>query len=391
MVKNVRKDFPILKSNIVYFDNSSTSLKPDVVIKTINEYYTSYTANAYRGDYKNSEYVSLKLDECRSMVSTLINCSESEVIFTSNCTDSINLISAMLNIKKKDIIVSSILEHHSNLLPWIEKGKVVIVPTNDGIIDLDYLEEVLKENKVKLVSITAASNVTGNIQPIKEICDIVHKYKSLVLLDCCQYIPHIDIDVKKIDCDFIVFSAHKMCGPTGLGVIYGKKEILKKCKIPKFGGGMVDKINTLDDISYKEIPYCFEAGTPQIESILGFSSAIRYYLTIGYDYIKEQNKLLNNYFIKKLKDSKEIESLFPIKESHIPIFAVTLKNKKLNKHYIAKILSDSKDICVSAGYQCCQPLYKSISEDGGIRISLQFYNTIDEIDYFFETINNLKI
>ena len=391
MIEKIRKDFPILKSNIVYFDNSSTSLKPDIVIKTINEYYTTYTANAYRGDYKNSEYVSLKLDECRSMVSTLINCSESEVIFTSNCTDSINLISAMLNIKRKDIIVSSILEHHSNLLPWIEKGKIVVIPTNDGIIDLDYLEEVLKETKVKLVSITAASNVTGNIQPIKEICDIVHKHKSLVLLDCCQYIPHIDIDVKKIDCDFIVFSAHKMCGPAGLGVIYGKKDILKKCKIPKFGGGMVDKINSLDDINYKELPYCFEAGTPQIESILGFNSAIRYYLTIGYDYIKEQNKILNDYFIKKLNESKEIESLFPINESHIPIFSITLKDKKLNKHYIAKILSDSKDICVSVGYQCCQPLYKSICEDGGIRISLQFYNTIDEIDYFFETINNLKI
>ncbi len=391
MIKNVRKDFPILKSEIVYFDNSSTSLKPNIVINTINDYYTSYTSNAYRGDYKNSEYVSLKLDECRSMVSTLINCSESEVIFTSNCTDSINLISTMLNIRKKDIIVSSILEHHSNLLPWVEKGNIIVVPAKNGIVDLEYLEKVLKENKVKLVSITAVSNVTGNIQPIKEICDIVHKYKSFILLDCCQFVPHNDIDVKKIDCDFIAFSAHKMCGPTGLGVIYGKKSILKKCRIPKFGGGMVEKINDLNDINYKEIPYCFEAGTPQIESILGFSSAIRYYLTIGYDYIKEQNKILNDYFIKKLNESEKVESLFSINKSHIPVFSIKLKNKKLNKHYLAKILSDSKNICVSAGYQCCQPLYKSISEDGGIRVSLQFYNTIDEIDYFFETINNLKI
>lgn len=393
MNNDFRCDFPILENNkMIYFDNSSTSLKPISVIESINEFYNKYTSNAYRGDYINSELVSLKIDECRGLVSTMLNCSESEIIFTSNCTDSINLISNMLRVNKRDKVICSILEHHSNLLPWVDTANVIVIGTDDfGIIDLEKLEEQLKNNKVKIVSMTAVSNITGNIQPIKEICDLAHKYNALAILDCCQYIPHMEMDVKKINCDFVVFSAHKMCGPSGVGIIYGKKDILKKCKKTKFGGGMVDKIIDLSNIRYKEIPYCFEAGTPPIENILGFASAIRYYLTLDYDNIKNQNKELNDYFYSKLKKCKKIKLLFPIANNHIPIFTFGLSNKNLNIHYIAKILSDAHNICVSAGYQCCQPLYNYINEKGGIRVSLQFYNTKEEIDYFFEIIDNLEI
>ena len=393
MLNDIRKNFKILnnENNFTYFDNSSTSLKPDLVINEMEDYYSNYMSNAYRGDYKNSEYVSLKLDECRSMVSTLLNCSENEIIFTMNCTDSINLIANMLRINKRDTVVTSILEHHSNLLPWIEKSKVKVIDVKDGEIDLVELENFLKSNRGKLVSLTALSNVTGNIQPIKEICEIAHKYNSLVLLDCCQYVPHMDIDVKEIDCDFLVLSAHKMCGPTGVGVIYGKKKLLNKCKIVKFGGGMVDKIVDLSNIRYKDVPYCFEAGTPQIENILGFNQALRFYLSIGYDVIKEKNRELNDYFIKKLGRSKKVKLIFDLGKKHAPIFTLKLNNKELNIHYVAKILSDSKNICVSAGYQCCQPLYNHVSEPGGIRVSLQFYNTKEEIDYFFDVIDNLNI
>lgn len=393
MLNDIRKNFKILNSedNFTYFDNSSTSLKPDLVINEIENYYSNYMSNAYRGDYKNSEYVSLKLDECRSMVSTLLNCSENEIIFTMNCTDSINMIANMLKINKRDTVVTSILEHHSNLLPWVEKSEVKVIDVKDGEIDLVELEKFLKNNKVKLVSVTALSNVTGNIQPIKEICEIAHKYNSLVLLDCCQYVPHMDIDVKEVDCDFLVLSAHKMCGPTGLGVIYGKKKLLNKCKIVKFGGGMVDKIVDLSNIRYKDVPYCFEAGTPQIENILGFNQALRFYLSIGYDAIKEKNKELNDYFIKKLSRSKNVKLIFDLGKKHVPIFTLKLNNNELNIHYVAKILSDSKNICVSAGYQCCQPLYNHVKESGGIRVSLQFYNTKEEIDYFFNVIDNLNI
>lgn len=388
------EDFPILVNNkdMIYFDNSSTSLKPKNVIDAVNDFYTSYTSNAYRGDYINSEIVSLKIDECRELVATMLNCSANEIIFTLNCTDSINLISNMLKVNKRDTIVTSILEHHSNLLPWVEKSNIITINTDkDGIVNLEKLEETLKNNKIKLVSISAASNVTGNVQPIKEICELVHKYNSLILLDCCQYIPHKKIDVKNVGCDFIVFSAHKMCGPSGVGIIYGKKEILKKCKKTKFGGGMVDKIINVDNIRYKEIPYCFEAGTLQLENILGFANAIKYYLSIGYEVIEEKNKKLNTYFYKKLRESKKIRMLFPVALEHIPIFTFGLKNKELNIHYIAKILSDAHNISVSAGYQCCQPLYNSVEEKGGIRVSLQFYNSEEEIDYFFDVINNLNI
>lgn len=392
MKQDIRKDFPMLESNIIYFDNSSTSLKPYSVLESITEFYTKYTSNAYRGSYINSEYTSLKIDETRELVATMLNCSPREVIFTSNCTDSINQLVRMLNINKRTKVICSLLEHHSNYLPWLNNANILTVNLNDdGTIDLIELEKLLKENKVKLVSITALSNVTGNVQPIKEICQIAHKYKALVNLDCCQFAPHYKINVKDIDCDFLTLSAHKMCGPSGLGVIYGKKDLLLKCKKVKYGGGMVDRIIDNEDIRYKEIPYCFEAGTPAIENILGFASAIRYYLSYGYDNITKRNKELNDYFYKKILKSKNIELIFPISKKHAPIFTFKLKNKDLNLNYVAKILSDSANICVSSGYQCCQPLYNSVKEKGGIRVSLQFYNTEKEIDYFFNIIDNLKI
>lgn len=392
MKQDIRKDFPMLESNIIYFDNSSTSLKPYSVLESITEFYTKYTSNAYRGSYINSEYISLKIDETRELVATMLNCSPREVIFTSNCTDSINQLVRMLNINKRTKVICSLLEHHSNYLPWLNNANILTVNLNDdGTIDLIELEKLLKENKVKLVSITALSNVTGNVQPIKEICQIAHKYKALVNLDCCQLAPHYKINVKDIDCDFLTLSAHKMCGPSGLGVIYGKKDLLLKCKKAKYGGGMVDRIIDNEDIRYKEIPYCFEAGTPAIENILGFASAIRYYLSYGYDNITKRNKELNDYFYKKILASKNIELIFPISKKHAPMFTFKLKNKDLNLNYVAKILSDSANICVSSGYQCCQPLYNSMKEKGGIRVSLQFYNTEEEIDYFFNIIDNLKI
>ncbi len=392
MKQNVRKDFPMLENNIIYFDNSSTSLKPYSVLESITEFYTKYTSNAYRGSYINSEYISLKIDETRELVATMLNCSPREVIFTSNCTDSINQLVRMLNINKRTKVICSLLEHHSNYLPWLNNANILTVNLNDdGTIDLIELEKLLKENKVRLVSITALSNVTGNVQPIKEICQIAHKYKALVNLDCCQFAPHYKINVKDIDCDFLTLSAHKMCGPSGLGIIYGKKDLLLKCKKAKYGGGMVDRIIDNEDIRYKEIPYCFEAGTPAIENILGFASAIRYYLSYGYDNITKRNKELNDYFYKKILESKNVELIFPISKKHAPIFTFKLKNKDLNLNYVAKILSDSANICVSSGYQCCQPLYNSVKEKGGIRVSLQFYNTEEEIDYFFNIIDNLKI
>lgn len=392
MKQDLRKDFPMLESNIIYFDNSSTSLKPYSVLESITEFYTKYTSNAYRGSYINSEYISLKIDETRELVATMLNCSPREVIFTSNCTDSINQLVRMLNINKRTKVICSLLEHHSNYLPWLNNANILTVNLNDdGTIDLIELEKLLKENKVRLVSITALSNVTGNVQPIKEICQIAHKYKALVNLDCCQFAPHYKINVKDIDCDFLTLSAHKMCGPSGLGVIYGRKDLLLKCKKAKYGGGMVDRIIDNEDIRYKQIPYCFEAGTPAIENILGFASAIRYYLSYGYDNITKRNKELNDYFYKKILESKNIELIFPISKKHAPIFTFKLKNKDLNLNYVAKILSDSANICVSSGYQCCQPLYNSVKEKGGIRVSLQFYNTEEEIDYFFNIIDNLKI
>lgn len=375
---------------LIYFDNASTTFKPKQMINAINNYYKGYTSNVYRGDYLNSEKASMKLDECRENVSLLINSMPEEIIFTHNCSDSLNLISYMIDLNEKDVVLCSDIEHHSNYLPWRNKCILKIVKTDkNGKLDLSDLENKIKKYNPKLVSITATSNITGNIQPIKEICKIVHKFDSLVAIDGCQYIPHNSIDVQKIDCDFLAFSAHKMLGPTGVGVLYGKMNILRKCKIVKYGGGMVDKISE-QSIRYKDIPECFECGTPAIEAIIGFSSSIKYILNIGYDKIEEYLNDLNNYMEKRIKELDNIELIFPISENHVPIFTFKFKNENLNIHYVAKMLSDSYNIAVSAGYQCNQPLYNKVGVKGGIRVSLYIYNTKDEIDYFIDKIKKIK-
>lgn len=389
---DVRKEFPFLSGNTIYLDNASTALKPNCVLEEIKKFYTEKTANAYRGSYENSEYVSMKIDQCRELVGLFLGCSSSEIIFTMNCTDSINQLAKMLDIKKSDNVVCSVLEHHSNLLPWINNANVIIVDTlENGIIDLDALEDVLKNNLIKIVTVTALSNVTGNIQPIKEISELAHKYNALVNVDCCQYAPHKKIDVKEIGCDFLTFSGHKVFGPSGIGILYGKKELLYRCQLSRYGGGMVDRITDLDNIEYKEIPYCFEAGTPPIESILGLAEAIKFLMKIGYKNIEQKNRELNGYFMEKLAKSDTMESLFPIAKEHMPIFTFKIKGNDINVSYIAKVLSDSADISVSVGYQCCQLLYKKYGLKGGIRVSFQFYNTFEEIDRLFEVLDKLKI
>ena len=394
-MKNINEDFFMKEQfnngkKLVYFDNASTTFKPKQMIDGINEYYRNYTSNVYRGDYLNSEKASMKLDECRELVSLLLNSMSEEIIFTHNCSDSLNMICGMVDLKKDDVVICSDIEHHSNYLPWRNKCNLKVVETDEfGTLNLEDLEYKLKKFNPKLVSITAASNITGNIQPIKKICDLVHKYNSIAVIDGCQYIPHNSIDVKEIDCDFLAFSAHKMMGPTGVGILYGKMEVLKKCKIIKFGGGMVDKI-TEDNIRYKEIPDCFECGTPAIEGIIGFSYSLRYILNIGYKEIEKHMKELEKYMHNKLKKLDNIELLFPISKEHIPIFTINFKNKDLNIHYIAKVLSDAYNIAVSAGYQCNQPLYNKIGANGGIRVSLYIYNTKEEIDYFIEKIKDIK-
>ena len=296
----------------------------------------------------------------------------------------------MIELSIKDSVICSDIEHHSNYLPWRNKCNLKIVKTDKfGTLDLNDLEEKLKIYSPKIVSITAVSNITGNIQPIKQICKLVHKYNSLAVVDGCQYVPHNAIDVKEIDCDFLAFSAHKMLGPTGVGILYGKMEVLKKCRIVKFGGGMVDKI-TKDTIRYKEIPDCFECGTPAIENIIGFSYSLRYILTIGYQEIEKQMKELDSYLYSKLTGLDNIELIFPISKKHIPIFTFSFKNKSLDIHYVAKVLSDAHNIAVSAGYQCSQPLYNKAGVKGGIRVSLYIYNTKEEIDYFIDKIKEFK-
>lgn len=392
---NLDDDFYMKRSShngkkLVYFDNASTTFKPKQTIDGINEYYKNYTSNVYRGDYINSEKASIKIDECRELVSVLINSMPEEIIFTHNCSDSINSIGGMIGLNKEDIVLCSDVEHHSNYLPWINRANLKVIKTNKtGTLDMDDLESKIKQYSPKLISITAVSNITGNIQPIEEICRIASKYNVISVIDACQFAPHCQINVQKIGCDFLAFSAHKMLGPTGVGILYGKMDRLKKCKIIKYGGGMVDKI-TNESIRYKDVPDCFECGTPAIEGIIGFSYSLRYLLNIGYDNIENYMNNLEEYMHQRLLKLDNINLIFPISKKHTPIFTFNFKNEELDIHYVAKLLSDSYNIAVSAGYQCSQPLYSKFNVKGGIRASLYIYNTKEEIDYFIEKIGEIK-
>lgn len=386
---NITKDFPMLSStNIVYLDNASTTFKPYKVINSVNEFYSSHTSNAFRGEHQLSEKTNMKIRKVRSLAATNINAAYEEIIFTHNCTDSINMLASMLGLKETDKVLCSILEHHSNLLPWKGKCRVQEIDVKEGFIDLDLFKEHLT-NDVKLAAITLVSNVTGNIQPVQEVIELCKKKNILTLVDASQAIGHIKVDVKELDCDFLVFSAHKMLGPSGVGVLYGKKECLETLKPSRYGGGMVNQI-TAEKTFYKEIPHCFESGTPAIENIIGFGAALEYIMQIGIENIHNYLDELNIYMFEKLNALDFIKLPFIVSNKHVPIFTFRPHGDVNDIHYIARILSDTYNIAVNAGYQCCQPLYNSIGVKGGIRTSIYIYNTKKDIDYLIDSLNQIK-
>lgn len=391
---NVNGDFPILKSsnnkNLIYLDSAATTLKPQKVIDTVNEFYNELTSNVFRGAHVNSEKVSIKFDNVRKKVAYYINANYEEIIFTHNATDAINKLSEMLDIKDDDIIVNSILEHHSNYLPWRMKGKLISVGIDSrGNIDINELKDILDKNNVKLVAITMVSNVTGNVQPIKQIVSLCKEKGVLTLVDASQAVSHMKISVKDVGCDFMAFSGHKMLSPSGVGVLYVSKGQIDSLSIPQFGGGMVDKI-TDSSIKYKSAPYCFEAGTPAIESVLGLGAAIDYINSIGIENIEKHMFELSDYFIEKIKDCDFIKMPFAISGKHVPIFTILPSNNKMDIKYISRILSDSYGIAVNAGYQCCQPLYNFFNLHGGIRMSLYIYNDKRDIDAVVAALEDIK-
>ncbi|WP_212113115.1 aminotransferase class V-fold PLP-dependent enzyme [Candidatus Shikimatogenerans silvanidophilus] len=402
----IRKQFPIFNKkifdnkNLVYFDNASTTQKPYSVIKSIEKYYKNINSNVHRGSHYISNLSTLKIEKSRKIIQKFINASYNhEIIFTKGTTDSINLIALGIKkyIKQDDIIIISQMEHHSNIIPWQNlcketKSKLEVLPLdknyNINLSLLDYLLEKKKE-KVKIISLVHISNVIGLENNIKKIINKAHKNNTLVLIDGAQSLSHTNINVKKFDIDFYVFSSHKIYGPTGLGILYGKEKLLKKISPIQFGGGMVKNFSfNLNKIEYEDLPLILEPGTPNISSIISFSESIKFINKIGINNIKEYENKLLKYALYKLS---KIDNIFLYGKNIIKYPIISFNIKNYHPFDIGMIL-DKYGIAVRTGNHCAQPFVKFINKKGTIRISLSFYNTYEEIDYLYnKLLKSIKI
>lgn len=386
-----REDFEMLKNGIIYFDNGATTLKPNILSTVTTKYYTKYTANAHRGDYDNSLIVDEKYENARELVSKFINAKSKEVIFTSGTTDSINKIVFGYfknNLKENDEVIITKSEHASNVLPWYElanekKLNIKFAPlNNEHKLTLDSIKSVVNKN-TKVISIAHITNVIGDIRDIKSIIAFAHSNNILVLIDGAQSVAHIKVDVKDLDIDFLAFSAHKMCGPTGVGILYGKEELLNKMKPTIFGGGMNNYFESDLRREYHEIPHSLEAGTPNIAGVIGFGEVIKYLDNIGITNIHNYEVKLRSYAIEKLKEIKDIVIYNETSESGI----IAFNYKDVFAQDLAIYLNKYK-ICVRAGNHCAKILKEELNVKNTCRISLYFYNTYEEIDYLIKVLKN---
>ena len=382
-----KNDFPMKDKNIVYFDNAATTFKPYRVINKINEYYLDYNANSHRGDYDISFKVDDEIDYTRDLVKMFINAKrKDEIIFTKNTTESLNIVAFgfFLNyLNDGDEIILSSSEHASNILPWLilsakKKIKIVFVDSKDEKLNIEDIKEKIT-SKTRLISIAEITNVSGDKRDIKTICKLAHKYGILVVVDAAQSVPHIKIDVQDTGVDFIAFSAHKMCGPTGVGVLYGKMELLKKMVPYTFGGGMNENYNE-EHLELVEIPYRFESGTPNIADIIGFSEAIKFLNEIGMDTIERKEKYLRKYLIDELEKIPYIKIYNKNNEGSTVIINIDgIMSGDLGLYL------NTKGICVRSGKHCAK---MGDNKEDTVRISLYFYNTYEEIDILIDALKN---
>ncbi len=382
----------MLEKSLIYFDNAATTFKPNQVINSVIDYYSNYTANAHRGDYDISYEVDTKYEGVRKKVKEFINAKkDEEIVFTSGTTQSLNMIvngffKDYLN--DGDEVLLTKAEHASNILPWfnIEKDiKIKYIELDNELVTLDNVIKSITPN-TKVISLAHITNVIGDERPIKEITDYAHKHNILVVLDAAQSAPHVKIDVENLGVDFMGFSGHKMCGPTGIGVLYGKYELLNKLNPQNVGGGMNNDFESNMTYRYKELPYRLEAGTPNIEGVIGLGSAIDYINSIGINNIENYVSNLRSYAIDKLSKLKNIDIYNKDIKSSTIIFNVRGVHSQDTSTYLNK-----HGICVRAGNHCAKILKDEIGVTNTCRISLYFYNTKEDIDKLVEVLDNDNI
>lgn len=393
----LRKDFEILENNkIAYLDSGATTQKPKYVIDAIKNYYEHDNANPHRGAYKLSIRATEVYDEAREKVKKFINAKDArEIVFTRNATESLNLIAysyGLKNIEKDDKIVLSIMEHHSNLVPWQMVAKQKEAKLDYIYTDKDgYLKQEDIENKivpgVKIVGITQVSNVLGTINPVKEIVKRAHEVGAIAVVDASQSAPHMKIDVTDMDADFLVFSGHKMLSPLGIGVLYGKKELLDKMNPFLFGGDMIEYVYE-QDTTFAEVPTKFEAGTQNVEGAVGLGAAIDYLNNIGMDNVEKIEKDVLEYAMKELSKIDFI-TLYGPKELENHAGVISFNVNKVHPHDVASIL-DSENVCIRSGNHCAQPLLRYMGLDSTCRASFYIYNTKEDVDKLIEALYKTK-
>ncbi len=401
LTNKIREQFPILKEEVngkpvVYLDSAATSQKPQAVIDAVSHYYETSNANVHRGVHTLGNLATDAYEGARDKVRAFINANEAaEIIFTRGTTTSLNLVAqsyGMMNVEEGDEIVISYMEHHSNIIPWQQVAKAkkatlkYIELTEDGEITLDAVKAQVTD-KTKIVSVAYASNVLGTINPVKEIAEIAHAHGAIMVVDAAQAAPHLKIDVQNINCDFLAFSGHKMCAPTGIGVLYGKRALLDAMEPVEFGGEMIDFVG-LHDSTWKELPWKFEGGTPIIAGAVGLGAAIDYLEEIGLDNIARHEQELVAYAIERMQEIEGIELYGPLDPAR-RAGLITFNLQEVHPHDLATVL-DMNGIAIRAGHHCAQPLMKWLEQSATARASFYLYNTKEDIDQFVEGLKMAK-
>lgn len=402
-VEKIRADFPVLHEkhhddiSLVYLDNAASSQKPLKVIEGLDTYYRLYNANVHRGIHKLSEAATEAYEGARKKIQKFINAkSRREIIYTRGTTESINLVAqtwGRANLQSGDVVLSTVMEHHSNIVPWqilsSEKEFTVkyIPMLADGTLDMESYQTLLHENNVKLVAVVHSSNVLGTVNPIAEMAKLAHDHGALIIVDGAQSVPHMSVDVQALDVDFFAFSGHKMVGPTGVGILYGKRNLLHEMPPWMGGGDMISKV-TLDGSTWNDLPYKFEAGTPSIAEAIGLGFAVDYLSEVGMDKIHQHEQIMTEYALERLAEVPGVMVYGPSAEKKGAVATFTVDG--IHAHDIAQLL-DSHGVAVRAGHHCTMPLHDDVLRvPATSRASFYLYNTPQEIDIFIEALYQAK-
>jgi len=399
-VNKIREDFPLLKRRrkedgkpFIYLDNAATSLKPIQVIEAVTNYYEKHCANIHRGVHTLSQEASQLYEEAHDKVARFIGAkSREEIVFVKNTTEAINYVAYGLDWKPRDEVITTVMEHHSNIVPWqLVRDRFGVKIKFLGLkdkwyLDLEQLEDLITE-KTKLITVVHVSNVIGTINPVEEICKIAHEHEVPVLIDGAQSVPHLPVDVKKIKCDLLAFSAHKMLGPTGVGALY-IREGLGEEMCPTFGGGDMIRRVTLEKSEWNVMPWKFEAGTPNIAGGIGFGAAVEYLEKLGMEWVRNHEKELTKYLLERLYEIPKVTVYGPEDvEKRGGVVAFTVEG--LDSHELAMYLDELENIAIRSGVHCAEPLHMKLGIPSSARASVYVYNTKEEVDIFCSTLEKI--